>query len=177
MLQSSLLAGSLPAVISAAGLSSSDRSSLQSPLPKAGATKPKLALGELEALARALLPVLLAFLHTGVTRQKTVLAQRSAQLRIELRDGARQSHADRTGLPADAAAIRGHHNVYLVREAREFQRLDGVMLPSEVREILLHRPLVDCELARAGAQKHARNRFLAAARSQKPACARYGRTR
>jgi hypothetical protein len=33
-----------------------------------------LALGELEALARAFLSVFLAFFHTGVAREKTVFA-------------------------------------------------------------------------------------------------------
>src|ERR1700716_4223456 len=36
----------------------------------------KLTLRKLEALARALLPVLLAFLHTRVARQETICAQR-----------------------------------------------------------------------------------------------------
>ena len=62
----------------------------------------RLALGELESLARALLSVFLAFLHARVARQKTVGAQRRPQLRIELRNRARQAHAHRAGLPADA---------------------------------------------------------------------------
>jgi hypothetical protein len=48
----------------------------------------KLAFRELETLARSLLPVLLAFLHTGVASEKAVGAQRRAQFRIELRDRA-----------------------------------------------------------------------------------------
>src|SRR5713101_7986114 len=43
----------------------------------------KLTLRELEALARALLSVLLAFLHSRIARQKSILAQRRPQLRIE----------------------------------------------------------------------------------------------
>src|SRR5229473_1546541 len=121
----------------------------------------RLALGELESLARALLPVLLALLHTGVARQKTVLAQRRPQLRIEFRNCARQSHAHRAGLAADAAATRGDNNVYLVGEAGELQRLDGVVLPREIREILLDRSLVHRELAGACAQENTRNGFLA----------------
>jgi len=89
-LQSSLLAGILPAVISITRLSPDDRNSLVM-LTSAEALKhhKKLTLRELEALARALLPVFLAFLHTGVARQKTVGTQCRAQLRIESRNGAR----------------------------------------------------------------------------------------
>jgi hypothetical protein len=47
-----------------------------------------LALAELEALAGALLPVFFAFLHARIARQKTVLAQTRAQLRIENRQRA-----------------------------------------------------------------------------------------
>ena len=43
----------------------------------------QLALGELEALTRALLSVFLAFLHARIARQKSVLAKRRPQLRIE----------------------------------------------------------------------------------------------
>ena len=43
----------------------------------------ELALAELEALAGALLPVLLAFLHARIARQESVFAQARAQLWIE----------------------------------------------------------------------------------------------
>src|SRR5260370_33317397 len=61
----------------------------------------KLTLRELEALARALLSVLLAFLHSRIARQKSVLAQRRAH---------------RASLSAHAAAMRRHHHVHLVRD-------------------------------------------------------------
>src|SRR6266478_8036749 len=137
----------------------------------------KLTLRELEALARALLAVLFALLHTRVARQKTVGAQRGPQLRIEACDGARQSHAHRASLPPNAAAFRGHYDIDLVREAGELQRFGGIMLPREVGEVLLDRALVYRELARACAQKYARDGFLAAAGAEKPTCARDGRTR
>src|SRR6195256_1629648 len=74
----------------------------------------KLTLRELEALTRALLSVLLAFLHSRIARQKSVFPQRRPQLRIESRNRTRQSHAHRPCLPAHAAAMRRHHHVYLV---------------------------------------------------------------
>src|SRR5882724_9313232 len=64
----------------------------------------RLPLGELESLSRALLTVLLAFLHARIACEKTVLTQRRAQLGVEARNRPRQHHArsqprrpDRTG--------------------------------------------------------------------------------
>src|SRR5216683_3597839 len=105
------LAGSLPAVISAGRLASTRRSSVWPP-DRVGEPQ-KLTLRELEALARALLSVLLAFLHPGIARQKSVLAQRRAQLWIKSRYRSRQSHAHRASLPAHAAAMRRHYHVHL----------------------------------------------------------------
>src|SRR5258708_12141597 len=83
----------------------------------------KLTLRELEAFARALLSVLLAFLHARVARQKSVLAQRRPQLRIEPRNRPRQSHAHRAGFSAHAAAVPRHHSSPLFPSIREFHRL------------------------------------------------------
>jgi len=137
-----------------------------------------LPLRELEALPRALLPVLLAFLHSGIARQKSILAQRRPQLRIEPRNRPRQSHAYRSGLPANSAAIRRHHHVHLVGDVRKLQRFDCIMLPRVIREILFDGAAIDRELSRTGTQEHARYRFFAPSRPQKPClCAREGRTR
>src|SRR5215831_18661908 len=87
----------------------------------------QLTLGELEALARALLPVFLAFLHTGVARQKSVLAQGWSKFRIETADGAGKPHAHRSGLPTDASAMRGSNHIHLLGEVCKLQRLGGVM--------------------------------------------------
>src|SRR5260370_527074 len=138
----------------------------------------KLTLRELEALARAFLSVLLAFLHSRFARQKPVLAQRRAQLWIKSRNRTRQSHAHRASLSAYAAAMRRHHHVHLVRDIRELQWLDRVMLPRVVRKILLHRPAVDRELTATRTQEHARHPLLAPPRSQQPSlCAREWRAR
>src|SRR5207248_3602789 len=53
-------------------------------------TKRRLTLGELESLSCAFLPVLLAFLHSGIARQKSVLPQGRAQFWIESRNRPRQ---------------------------------------------------------------------------------------
>src|ERR1700675_1557054 len=125
------IAGSLPAVISAGSLSRARWSSLQ-PTDQVGGPQ-KLPLRKLEAFPRALLPVLLAFLHTGIARQKSILPQSRPQLRVIPRDRPRQSHAHGPSLPANAAAMRGHLDVHLVRQARKLQRLNGFMLPSMIR--------------------------------------------
>src|SRR5438270_7961342 len=137
----------------------------------AGVTK--LTLRELEALARALLPVLLAFFHSRVARQESVLAQRRPQLRIEPRNRSRQSHAHRARLAAHSAAMRGHHHIHLVRDVRELQRLRRVMLPGMIRKVLFDFPAVHRKLAGSWTNEHARHRFLAPPRPEKPClCAR-----
>src|SRR6266481_2359034 len=138
----------------------------------------ELALGELEALARALLSVLFAFLHSRIARQKSVLPQRRTQFWIEPRNRPRQSHAHRSGLPTHTAAVRRHDHVHLVGDIRELQGFNRVMLPCVIRKILLDRAAVHLELPRPRTQEHARHRLLAPSRSQKPGlCAHNGRTR
>ena len=61
-----------------------------------------------------------------------------------------------------------HDDVHLVRQVRELQRLDRIMLPRMIRKILLRRPAVHRELAGACAQEHARDRLFAAAGAEKP---------
>src|SRR5208282_4748033 len=133
------LAGSMPAVISTKAFTFAG-------IVGAGLAPPtKLSLRKLEAFPRALLPVLLAFLHTGIARQKSVLPQRRPQLRVILRDRSRQSHPHRSGLPANPAAMRGHLHVHLVSQVRELQRLDRIMLPRMIRKIIRHLAPIDRE--------------------------------
>src|SRR5262249_56176649 len=95
-----------------------------------GAIKPlRLALGELEALACALLPVLLALLHARIAREKTVFAQRRPQLRIEAGNGAGQSHTHGPSLTSRATAVGSDDDVHLIAKVGELERLPCVMLP------------------------------------------------
>src|SRR5262249_32679628 len=137
-------------------------------LHRAGPVQRKLALGELEALAGALLPVLLALLHARIAREKTVLAQRRAQLEIEARNGARQSHAYGPGLTASAATVRGDDHIHLIGQVGELERFGGVVLPGVVRKVGIHLAAVDRKLASARTQKHARDGFLAPSRTVEP---------
>src|SRR5450432_2335937 len=126
----------------------------------------RLALGELEALACALLSVLLALLHARIASEKSILAQRGAQFGVEHRNGAGQAHANGSGLSADAATLGGNDHVHLVVEIGELQRLDGIVLPREIGKILFRGAAVYSEFAGAGAQKNARDRLFAAAGSE-----------
>src|ERR1700743_4010059 len=66
--------------------------------------QPRLALAELEPLAGALLPVLLALLDARIAGEQTFGLQRFAQLDVELKESAGDAHLHRIGLGADAAA-------------------------------------------------------------------------
>src|SRR2546426_2343364 len=127
-----------------------------------------LALAELEALPCSLLPVLLAFFHARIARQKSVLAQAVAQLSVEPGQRARQPHAHRARLPAGAAALGCGHHVHLVQCIGELQRLNGRVFPGDVLEIIFHGPAVHLILAAAQPEKHARHRLLAASRAVEP---------
>ena len=122
-----------------------------------------LPLGELEALACALLTVLLAFLHPGIASQKAVLAQGRLQFRIELDDGARKTHAHSSRLSAHSAALGGYDDIHLIAKTCELQRLGGVMLPCMIWKVRFHAAAVDGELSCASLQENPGHRFLAAA--------------
>src|SRR6187200_287181 len=67
----------------------------------------ELTLAELEALARALLPVLLAFLDACVARQEPFLLQSRPQLEVVFHQRPRDAEAQRPRLSGDAAAGDG----------------------------------------------------------------------
>ena len=131
-------------------------------------TKHRLTLGELESLSCAFLPVLLAFLHSGIARQKTVFPQGRPQLCIESRNRTRQSHAHGAGLPAHTAATGAYHYVHLVDQVAELQRLGRLMLPRMIREILLHGSVINGELPRTRTKEHPCYSFLTPPSSHKP---------
>jgi hypothetical protein len=60
------------------------------------------------------------------------------------------------------------HDVDLVGQAGELERLGSVMLPGVIREILFRSAAVNGELAAAGAEKHASHRLFAAAGAHDP---------
>jgi len=70
--------------------------------------------------------------------------------------------------------MRGDNDVHLLGHVGEFERLSGVVLPRKIREVVVDGALVYREFPGAGAQKYARDGFLAATGTQKPICARDG---
>src|SRR6202040_3290144 len=126
-----------------------------------------LALAELEALAGALLPVLLALLHARIARQKAVLAKARAQFRIEQRQRGGKAHAPPARLSAYAAALPGCDDVHGSGGLGELHRFDRAIAPGHIAKIFIRRPAVDGDLARPERQKDAGNGFLAPARSVK----------
>src|SRR6202041_463560 len=91
-----------------------------------------LPLAELEAPTCAFLSVFLSFLHARITRQKSILAQRGTQLRVQLRERASDAHTHGSSLPAYAAALDLRLHLDLVEHLGEFQRLNGGRVPCHV---------------------------------------------
>src|SRR5215831_1494765 len=73
-----------------------------------------LAFAELEALARALLPVLLALLDARVARQEAFLLQLRPQFEVVFDQRAGDAEAQRAGLAGDAAAGDRRQHVELI---------------------------------------------------------------
>src|SRR6186997_3079207 len=82
-----------------------------------------LPLAELEALARALLTVLLAFLDARVARQEAFFLQPRAQLEVVADQRPGDAEAQRAGLAGDAAAGDGRQHVELIGGLGDRQRL------------------------------------------------------
>src|SRR5437667_10779921 len=128
--------------------------------------KPKtLPLAELEALAGALLPVLLALFAARIAREQAFALQLLAQLSIELDEGAGNAQLHRACLAVHAAAgHRGQH----VEAGGGFagnQRLPRFAALRLGHKIFVKRTTVDGEFAAAGAQQNPRHAQLAASRT------------
>src|SRR3954470_17827780 len=122
---------------------------------------PALPFAELEALARALLPVLLAFLDARVARQEPFLLEPRPELEVVLDQRARDAEAQRPRLPGDAAARdRGQH-VELVSRLGDGERLLDLVAVGFGGEGLLERLAVDRQGAGARPEEHAGGRCLA----------------
>ena len=82
-----------------------------------------LTFGELEPLARALLPVLLPLMLPRIAGQKAELLQLRPQFHIEFHQGSGDAQTDRARLTGDAAAGREDQQVELVGGLSGRQRL------------------------------------------------------
>src|SRR6185503_14755401 len=123
----------------------------------------RLALAELEALARASHTVLLAFLGARIARQQPRLAQRRPEFLVELDERAGNTEANRAGLAGDAAACRRREHVKTLHHLGDDERLANDETVSLGREARLERALVDGDGARSRAKKNACGRGLAPA--------------
>src|SRR5579863_9547616 len=114
-----------------------------------------LPLAELEPAPRTLLSVLLAFFHARIAREKTILAQRWPQFRVQPRKRARKTHAHRSRLSTHAAALHNRLHLDLVKHLRELEGLDRSRVPRHVAKIFVHWPAVHREPRRALLDIHA----------------------
>src|SRR6266542_2119116 len=124
-----------------------------------------LALAELEALARALLAILLALFLPRVARHQPVGLHLGAQLGVELLQRARHAHAHRAGLCRHAAAGAGGGHVKAVRSFRENQGLARNNALHVRHKVFLEALAVDLDDTGAGAEEDAGYARFAASRS------------
>src|SRR6266542_6775732 len=124
-----------------------------------------LALAELEALARALLAVLLALFLPRVTRHQACRLHLGAQLGVELLQRARHTHAHRAGLRRYAAARAVGDDVKVVRSFGEKQCLARDNALHVGHKVFLEALAVHLDDAGAGAKEDAGHARFAAARS------------
>src|SRR5262249_23133454 len=132
------------------------------PPPVLASERSGLPLRELEALARAGLPVLLSLLHPRVAREHPRPLQLGPELRVELEQGPRDTVTPRARLTRQSAASDVHLHVELGRRARELEWLchdEPEGLPGKV---VLERPSVDRDPTLAGPEEHARHGRLPA---------------
>ena len=83
---------------------------------------------ELRSATSCFETVLLTFLHTRITGQEASLLQGSAQLRVELQQGAGQAVADRASLTGTATADNVDDNVELALVLSQNERAVGEQL-------------------------------------------------
>src|SRR5476649_2005868 len=119
--------------------------------PSAGSpagTGQRLTLGELEALARARLTRLLAFLLARIAAKQARLLQGRPQGGIDLDESTGQSETQRTSLPNEAAPVG--LDLELLERIDRLQRQQRVALHRRRGEIIVEIAAVDLNLARAG---------------------------
>src|SRR6184192_1713472 len=120
----------------------------------------RLALGELEAGARATLTVLLALDDARVTRDVPGLLEGRTERGVDLHQRARDAQTNRFGLAREPAARDVDVDVVAAQRLGELERLAQDHLGRRASEVVIHVALVDGDLARAGHHPHARDRLL-----------------
>src|SRR5688572_13594979 len=114
-----------------------------------------LALGELEAGARAALTVLLALLLARVTRDVAALLEVGAERGVDLHERARDAVADGLGLAGEAPADDVDEDVVAADGLGELERLAHDHLRGRATEVAVELATVDEDLAAARHHPHA----------------------
>src|SRR5688572_15968831 len=115
----------------------------------------RLAFTELEALACAGQPILLAFLDARVGREQAVLLQLLAQLAIELDERAGDAEAHGASLPVHTAAGDGCQDVELLPGLGDQQRPPHLHAQRVGGEEAIELSVVDGDGPGSGSEKHA----------------------
>src|SRR5579883_321440 len=123
----------------------------------------RLALGELEALARPFLSVLFAFLHARIAGEHAGGAQPRPQFGVVRKQRPRDAHAQGAALAAGAPALDARDQIELRGEFQQPQRLARLNAQGLAGEILFEFAAVDAGLTAARTQDHSRHRQLAPA--------------
>src|SRR6476469_5317492 len=111
------------------------------------ARRRRLTLGVLGSFARPLEPVLLAFLHPGISREQAGLAQRDAMaFGIELEQCPRDAVTDRARLAGHPAPLDLDHYVEAALRAGHPERHPHLGFVDGVPEVLLEGTTVDHDL-------------------------------
>src|SRR5215471_13593777 len=127
----------------------------------------RLALGELEPLARARLTVLLALLGARVTRDESGFLERRAELAVDFAERAGDAVLDGIGLAGEAAATDVDVHVVTAAGLGQLERLHDDHAGGRAAEVIVHRTIVDRDLARPLGHPHARDGVLAPPRRVK----------
>src|SRR5712692_2674481 len=108
------------------------------------------SLRELEALARALLSVLLAFLDPRIARDQSRVFQRRPQVAVVLNQSSRNSVTNRSGLARWSAAGNVDQHVELGCRLSQLHRLTNDHPQRLVRKIHIGRSAINLTVAGAG---------------------------
>src|SRR5207245_2337115 len=125
----------------------------------------RLSLRELEALARALLSVLLTFFDARIARHQSGPLQRGPQLVVVFNQRARNAVTNRACLSRGSAAGNIHYYVELARRLSQVQRLANDHSQRLVRKIRFERLPVDLNAAATRPQINSSGRCFSTARS------------
>jgi hypothetical protein len=109
-----------------------------------------LSLGELEALAGALLPVLLAFFDAWVTRDQTCLLERRTKVRVVFKQRPRNPMSNSAGLSGRSAAANVDQDIKLSPCFGQLQRLPNNHAQRFIGKILVKRLAVNLKVAATG---------------------------